>query len=267
MVLVTLVHFCILSFRGNALYNYYHHYVDKGAMFDFLQWLGLTAPAGAADGGGLLETLGYIVRGDRADAANTNAAHVFNSIINMLETATIIVIILLSPGLARRFGKKAVTVWGFALAALGSLAFYFLKPGDIGGMIAMTIFIAVVYAPTIPLVWAIYADVADYSEWKTGRRFTGIVFATIGFALKCGLALGNSAFLWTMAAAFEYDPKATMTDETIQGFRICRAVVVAVLFAICTLLLIMYPLNKRSTLQMADELADRRKKFAQQAAT
>ena len=42
------------------------------------------------------------------------------------------------------------------------------------------------YAPTIPLIWAIFADVADYSEWKTGRRFTGMVFATIGFALKSG---------------------------------------------------------------------------------
>ena len=42
---MTLVHFAILSFRGGALYNYYHHYADKAAMFDFVQKLGLTVPA------------------------------------------------------------------------------------------------------------------------------------------------------------------------------------------------------------------------------
>jgi Na+/melibiose symporter-like transporter len=103
-----------------------------------------------------------------------------------------------------------------------------------------------------------YADVADYSEWTTGRRFTGIVFATIGFALKCGLAFGNSSFLWTMAGAFGYDPKVSPTSETLQGFRICSGIIVGVLFAICTLLLAAYKLNKRLTIQIADELAERR---------
>ena len=45
MFAMTLVHFCILSFRGGALYNYYHHYADKAAMFDWVQKLGLTAAA------------------------------------------------------------------------------------------------------------------------------------------------------------------------------------------------------------------------------
>ncbi|HEY2828303.1 MAG TPA: MFS transporter [Pirellulales bacterium] len=262
MFLMTLFHFCILSFRGNALYNYYHQYADKGAMYDWLQWLGLTTPAGAPASGGILETLGYIVHGDRADLANSNVADVFNSIINMLGTAVTIIVILLSPVLSRKFGKKAVAVVGFGLACLGSLAFYLLKPTDVGGMIGLTVLVAICYAPTIPLIWAIYADVADYSEWKTGRRFTGVVFATIGFALKSGLALGNSSFLWIMAGFFNYDPKLPATPETLEGFRICSGLIVGVLFGICTLLLIAYKLNKRLTIQMADELAERRKQFA-----
>src|SRR5271154_1398024 len=43
MFFMTLFHFCMLSFRGGALYNYYHHYADKGAMFNCVQKLGLTA--------------------------------------------------------------------------------------------------------------------------------------------------------------------------------------------------------------------------------
>ena len=80
--------------------------------------------------GGILETLGYIVHGDRADLANSNVADVFNSIINMLGTGITIIVILLSPPLAKKFGKKAVAVTGFALATLGSLAFYFLSPDE-----------------------------------------------------------------------------------------------------------------------------------------
>ena len=261
MFFMTMVHFCILSFRGGALYNYYHHYADKGALYDWVQKLGLVVPAGAK-ASGLLETLGYIVHGDRSDLANSNVADVFYSIINMLGTGTTIIVILLSPPLAKKFGKKAVAVTGFSLSTICALAFYSLKPTDAGGMIALTVIGSIVYAPTIALIWAIYADVADYSEWKTGRRFTGMVFATIGFALKAGLALGSASFLWIMAGFFNYDTKLPDAPQAVQGYRACGGIVVGILFAVCTVLLISYQLNKRTTIQMADELAERRKKFA-----
>lgn len=262
MLAMTLVHFAILSFRGAALYNYYHHYADRAGMYDFVRKLGLTAPAlitGAPAPGGLLEWLGYIVHGDKSNLANSNVADVFNSIINMIGTGITIIVILLSPSLARNFGKKAVAIWGFGFAAAGTLAFYLLSPTDITGMVVITIFVAVAYAPTIPLIWAIYADVADYSEWKTGRRFTGIVFATIGFALKSGLALGSSSFLWIMAGIYADDGAAVPNPRTVEGFRVCSGIIVGSLFAVCTVLLICYQINKNMTIQMAEELDARRK--------
>lgn len=265
MVLWTLVHFAILSFRGGALYNYYHHYADKAAMFDFVQQLGLVA-AGAEPRGGLLETLGYIVHGDRANLAGSNVADVFNSIINMLGTGLTIIVILLSPPLARAFGKKAVSAAGFALATLGTFAFFLLSPANVWGMVGLTAFIAIVYAPTIPLTWAIFADVADYSEWTLGRRFTGMVFATIGFALKSGLALGSASFLWMMEGFFGYDTKFPAAPNAVAGYRFASGIGVATLFAICTVLLALYPLNKRATIQMANELAQRRKPLAPETA-
>ena len=265
MFAMTLVHFAILSFRGGALYNYYHHYADKASMFDFVEKLGLTAPTLAADApkpGGILEWLGYIVHGTRTDLATSNVADVFNSIINMIGTATTIIVILLSPPLSRKYGKKAIAVAGFGLAAVGTFAFYLLSPTNVGGMVFLTILIAIVYAPTIPLIWAIFADVADYSEWKTGRRFTGMVFATIGFALKSGLALGSASFLWIMAWLFKYDTKLPGAPDAIAGYRATSSIVVGIMFAICTVLLIAYQLNKRMTIEMADELAARRKQAA-----
>ena len=265
MVLMTLVHFGILSLRGGALYNYYHHYADKGAMYDFLDSLGMVSAPGAAPAG-LLDAIGYRVHGTRADLAASNVADVFNSIINMAGIGVTILVILLSPSLARRFGKKAVSVGGFALAGIFSLAFYLLGPGDVVGMLLLTVVIAICYAPTIPLVWAIYADVADYSEWQTGRRFTGIVFATIGFALKAGLALGSATFLWIMSGLFGYETNRPSTASAVAGYRACAGIVVGFLFAACTVLLALYKLNKKSTLKMADDLEARRRAVAAPAA-
>ena len=62
-----------------------------------------------------------------------------------------------------------------------------LLPADaIGATFVLEWIRALCYAPTIPLIWAMFADVADYAEWKTGRRATGVIFATILFALKTG---------------------------------------------------------------------------------
>jgi Na+/melibiose symporter-like transporter len=256
MAVMTLVHFAILSFRGGALYNYYHHYADKAAMFDFLAGIGLTSAAPA--GTGLLETLGYIVHGKRDSLAQSNVADVFNSIINITGTGTTIVVILLSASLARRFGKKAVAVAGFALSTVNAFAFYLLAPTNVGGMLALTVLGSIVYAPTIPLVWAMFADVADYSEWQTGRRFTGIVFATIGFALKSGLAIGSASFLWLMSWLFAYDTKLPAAASAVSGYHALSGVAVGLMFATCTVLLVIYQLNRGKTQQVADELAARR---------
>ena len=264
MFFMTLVHFAILSFRGAALYNYYHHFADKAALYDWVQSLGLTGPAlipGAPAPGGILEWLGYIVHGDKTNLASSNVADVANSIINMIGTGVTMIVIILSPSLAKKFGKKAVAIGGFGLASIGTLAFYLLGPANITGMVVLTILIAIAYAPTIPLIWAIYAVVADYSEWKTGHRFTGIVFATIGFALKGGLALGSSSFLWIMAGFFNYDTQMPDAPQAVAGFRACSGIVVGIMFAICTCLLTAYQINKNMTIQMADELAERRKSF------
>ncbi|MEI7909743.1 MAG: MFS transporter [Verrucomicrobiota bacterium] len=261
MAVMTLIHFAILSFRGAALYNYYHQYADKAAMFGVLEQLGLTAPVlavGAAEPGGMLELLGCVVHGTRDQLGDSKVADVFNSITNMLGTLTTIVVIMASVSFARRFGKKAVAVTGFGLSAVSALVFYLLKPTDVTGMLIITITGSMVYAPTIPLIWAIFADVADYSELTTGRRFTGMVFATIGFCLKAGLALGSASFLWIMDLGFHYDTKLPGAAAAVAGYRVTSSLVVGLLFAICTVLLAAYKLNKRTTIEMADELARRR---------
>jgi len=254
LVAFTVFNFAMLSYRGGAHYNYYHHYADKAAMFDFVAQLGLTSPD-PAKGAGLLEWLGYIVHGTRD---TSNAADVFNSIVNMTGTATTIVVIILSAGLSKKYGKKAVIGWGFALSAVNAFALYLLPPTATLGMLLLAIAGSLVYAPTIAVAWAMYADAADYSEWQTGRRFTGMVFATIGFSLKSGLALGSAAFLWIMAGGFGYDTKLPDAANALSGYHTSSSLVVGLLFLGGALSIAACTLNKSRTLQMAEELATRR---------
>jgi Na+/melibiose symporter-like transporter len=253
----TLFHFGMLAYRGGALYNYFHHYADKTAMFGFVARLGLTTSA-AASGGGILEFLGYIVHATPATAAGSNVADVFNSIVNMVGTAVTIVCIVLSAGFSARFGKKNVALAGFALSALNAFAFYLLPPAAAAGMVVLTITGSVVYAPTIAIMWAMYADAADYSEWQTGRRFTGMVFATLGFSLKAGLALGSATFLWLMEAFWQYDTRQPDTINAVSGYHVSSSIMVGLLFIGCVVSIASCKLNRRVTRQMADELAARR---------
>ena len=138
-----------------------------------------------------------------------------------------------------------------------------MSPTNIWGMLGITAFVSIVYAPTIPLTWAIFADVADYSEWKTGRRFTGMVFATIGFAFKSGLALGSASFLLIMVGFSITTPSCpTRCERRARLSRFAAASWSACFLASVPSCWSSYQLNKRQTIQMADELAERRKKFA-----
>jgi GPH family glycoside/pentoside/hexuronide:cation symporter len=259
LIIFTVFNFAMLAYRGGAHYNFYHHYADKAAMFDFVEKLGLTTAAPAGQGG-ILEWLGYVVHGTRTNLASSNVADVFNSIMNMAGFATTVVVIMLSAGFSKRFGKKAVIGTGFALAAVNAFAYYLLSPSNTLGMLALAIIGSITYAPTIAVAWAMYADAADYSEWQTGRRFTGMVFATIGFSLKAGLALGSAAFLWIMAGLWDYDTKLPDAANAVRGYFVSSSVIVGLFFVGAALAIAACKLNKKLTLQMADELAARRAK-------
>jgi glycoside/pentoside/hexuronide:cation symporter, GPH family len=257
LVAYTLFHFALLALRGGAHYNYYHHYADKAAMFDFLEALGLTT-ADPKVSSSLADTLGYIVHGTRDTIANSNVADVFNSIVNMVGTGTTIIVIMLSVGLSARFGKRTVAITCFALSTLTASALYLMPPTAVWGMVGLHFLGAVVYAPTCAVMWAMYADAADYSEWQTGRRFTGMVFATIGFSLKTGLAIGSAALLWILAGFFSYDTQQPAAPNAIEGYRFMSSIFVGLLFAGCTACMLGNKLNRQTTLQMAEELTQRR---------
>ncbi len=266
---MTIVNFLLLSFRGAALYDYYHYYADRASMYQLLQATGLTVPLWRhmpAPIKGLLQALGYVVHKDGHGLIGSNVADVFNSLMNIVNTAVTILILLASPALSRRFDKKAVAAAGFGLAGLFTAARYVLGPADVGGMMLLTILISACYAPTIPLTWAMYADVADYCEWTTGRRFAGMAFAGVGLALKIGLALGSSLFLWIMVLGFRYVAAQPRNPAALLGFRVSSSVIAGGLLLLCALLTGVYKLDRTTTRRMADELKVRREQMQAGAA-
>lgn len=139
---------------------------------------------------------------------------------------------------------------------------YLLPPDATWGMVILAITGSIVYAPTCAIMWAMYADAADYSEWQTGRRFTGMVFATIGFSLKSGLALGSAGLLWVLSGFWGYETHLPGAPNAIAGFRACSSLLVGLFFVGCVLSVAACGLNKGKTLQMSAELAERRRKAA-----
>jgi Na+/melibiose symporter-like transporter len=203
-----------------------------------------------------LNTFGLIV-----DPKGTNVASVGFSLLQMSTQIVTVVGVLCSAALCARFGKKAVAIAGFALATLFMSLFVFVPAESVGTIFLLEYTRALMYAPTIPLLWAMFADVVDFSEWKTGRRITGIIFATILFALKTGLSLGGAA-AGLVLSGFGYRANAVQTDQALLGIRLVISVFPAILFLVVLVCLVSYPISKKLNIEIQDELAERRKAFA-----
>lgn len=179
---------------------------------------------------------------------------------NVLGTSATIIGIFFSKRLAMGYGKRAVFMWGLAGTALFTAVFFVLPPSAVAAMFAAEMLRQFVYGFTIPLLWAMMADVADYSEWKNHRRATGIVFAAIVFALKAGLGFGG-AITGFVLSLFGYVPNVAQTPHALDGIRYTMSIFPAITFAICAGCLLFYRIDKAAEIRITDELAERRKGF------
>lgn len=184
----------------------------------------------------------------------------FFSMFNVLGTVATIVGIFFSKGLSMRFGKRNVFIGGLVGTTIFTALFVFLPPTAIQLMFITEILRQFAYGFTIPLLWAMMADVADFSEWKNNRRATGIVFSAIVFGLKAGLGFGG-AITGYMLSLYGYMPNAIQSAEALTGIKMTMSIFPAITFGICVVCLFFYKINKKLEIQITDELAERRKAF------
>ena len=176
------------------------------------------------------------------------------------EISNMIGVVLAVP-MSKNLGKKSTYIISMAVLIGLSIAFFFL-PATTGGYWAMLIFQVVISIFTgviSPLVWSMYADVADYSELKDGTASTGLIFSSASMAQKFGGAFGGSAVMWLLAA-FGYNTVAgaVQTETAILGLRILMSWVPAAVAALSILVVWFYPLTKKKMEGVQAELAVKR---------
>lgn len=256
MFILTLFLFTTLAMWGSSMNYYFENYVDAGALYAFLDKIGLVATeAGNGVGYTILNAFGLIV--DSPDRAYEVGFGVFNMLGAVVQFFGVI---FLSGFLANRYGKKRVFIICLALTAVFTAFFYFPNETDVETMFVLNFLKSLAYAPTVPLLWAMIADVADHSEYVNHRRATGFVFAGVVFALKAGLGIG-SAILGFVLSGFGYvsGAGAVQSQSAIQGIVLSSSLIPAFTFLIGVVTLWFYPITKKYNEQMQAQLTERRK--------
>ena len=163
---------------------------------------------------------------------------------------------LVAP-IAKRVGKRQLYMIMMALTSMVTVAFYFLHPEDTLLMFVLQILANLIMGPTAALIYAMYADASDYSEWKTGRRSTGLVFAASSFAQKMGWTVGGAVTGYILAG-FGYQAGVAQSSGSITGLKLLVSVIPAIGSIIATVLPLLYSLNDGRMKQIEKELAERR---------
>ena len=125
-------------------------------------------------------------------------------------------------------------------------------------MFVSQIFHGFFYGITIPLLWAMIADVADYSEWKNKRRATAIIFSAMILGLKLGLAIGGWLVVKLLQSYGYVAGAAHQTAEVVNGVKLSISVYASIPFLLCCLLLFFYEINKSMETRIEKDLSQRR---------
>lgn len=259
MFVLTLMVFTMLVVRGSSSNYMFTYYVDQSHLRAFLEKIGL---AGGGDISGfrwVLNSLGLLItpNGSNAAAVGVSLYFVIGSVVQIAG-------ILVSKPLADRFGKKNVFLVGAFVTTIATAGVYLATPTSITMLYGWSILWAIGWGPTVPLLWVMIADVADYSEWKNFRRATGFMFAGILFALKAGLSLGGALSAWIMEW-YGYVPNVQQNDHALLGIRLGASIYPAIALCAVLVCLLVYPISKEINIRMQNELVERRKAYMGEA--
>jgi Na+/melibiose symporter-like transporter len=170
-----------------------------------------------------------------------------------------IVGIMFSKPLADKFGKRNIFGVFLVLSALCLIGFNFYANDAIGAVFITQILHGFFYGITIPLLWAMIADVADYSEWKNNRRATAIVFSAMIFGLKVGLSIGGAVGAALLSNYGYVAEQVQQTESAISGIKMSVSIYPGLVFIVGALMLFGYQINKEMETKIEMDLKERRK--------
>ncbi|WP_052572693.1 MFS transporter [Haloferula sp. BvORR071] len=162
----------------------------------------------------------------------------------------------LSP-IARRVDKKYYAAGLSMITGLCFAAFYLVPSHAFGLQIALNLIAQFCAGPTSALTWALYGDVADYGEWKFGRRSTGLVYSASLFSIKSGILVGGF-LLPLFLDQFGFVRNASQSEQAMLGITLAFTLVPGAIALLKGITLLLYPLDQRRVDEIERALAARR---------
>ena len=241
MLSVTILLFTTLAMKGGAYVYYFENYISKESLSDFISPIL-----------NFFSQIGINFFGNDPVSAGFG-------LFNAGGIIFMIVGIGLSKMLADKYGKRNIFGIFLFISTLFVLIFYILSPESINLIFGAQILHGFFYGITIPLLWAMIADVADYSEWKNNRRATAIIFSAMMVGLKLGLSIGG-ALVAQILGNYGYEPNSVgeQTESAILGTKMLVSVYPSIPFLIAAGLLFFYVIDKDLENRIESDLSKRR---------
>lgn len=247
MLTLTILVFVTLAMKGGSYVYYFNNYVDETALQRFIQPIL-----------GALSAIGLNFFESDVASAGFGLFNAGGIIFSMIGIA-------ISSKLANKFGKRDVFGANLCVATLFIISFFFYKPTDVRLMFLAQALHMFFYGVTTPVLWAMIADVADFSEWKNNRRATAIIFSAMMVGLKAGLAIGGAIVTWVLGVYGYISIDAAAAEKVIaqpesvaQGAKMLVSVFPSIPFLLGVALLFFYEINKKKEVQIQEELLTRR---------
>jgi Na+/melibiose symporter-like transporter len=243
MLILTTLIFISLAMKGGSYVYYFENYIDETRLTVFISPI--------LD---YLTTIGINFFGNDPVSAG----------FGLFNAGGIIFMIFgigLSKVLADKYGKRNVFALFLFISTIFIILFNFYDKSSVELMFGSQILHGFFYGITIPLLWAMIADVADFSEWKNNRRATAIIFSAMMVGLKLGLTIGGGLVVQILGNyGYEANKELAQSEHVIQGVKLLVSLYPAIPFLIGIALLYFYEINKKMETQIEIDLRDRRLK-------
>jgi glycoside/pentoside/hexuronide:cation symporter, GPH family len=166
-----------------------------------------------------------------------------------------------STAVSIRVGKRQLFIGSMFLSGVFNMALYVIPPTSTSVIIFTEVLRQFVYGLSGPIIWAMMGDVADYGEWKTGRRASGTVTSAVVFALWAGLALGGAVAGWLLAFYGFVSEAQVQSAHAQSGILLTASIYAGLAFFAVAFCLLFYPISREGNQKIANELSERRKGF------
>ena len=241
MLILTTLIFISLAMKGGSYVYYFENYIDETRLTVFISPI--------LD---YLTTIGINFFGNDPVSAG----------FGLFNAGGIIFMIFgigLSKVLADKYGKRNVFALFLFISTIFIILFNFYDKSSVELMFGSQILHGFFYGITIPLLWAMIADVADFSEWKNNRRATAIIFSAMMVGLKLGLTIGGGLVVQILGNyGYEANKELAQSEHVIQGVKLLVSLYPAIPFLIGIVLLFFYEIDKKMETQIEIDLRDRR---------